>query len=192
MFALAVVVVRSDHQPARPDPVVYISGGPGSPLTVYAEYQARHPYADGRDLILVDQRGIGRSEPSLCPDMAGRLLDAEFAVAVDPAEDAQSRRRAAFMACREGAKGRVFDLDDFGTASTVEDFDRVRRALGIARWNVVGESYGTTAAMTLMARYPETIRAAVLDSVYPPDTVLPRRSARVSGGPGRVLCNLPP
>ncbi len=61
----------------------------------------------------------------------------------------------------------------------MEDFDQVRQALGIARWNVVGESYGTTVAMTLMARHPGTIRSAALDSVYPPDP-LPSWSARVA------------
>jgi len=42
-FKLAVVVVRSAQQPALPEPVVYINGGPGSPLTVYADHQARTP-----------------------------------------------------------------------------------------------------------------------------------------------------
>jgi pimeloyl-ACP methyl ester carboxylesterase len=83
------------------------------------------------------------------------------------------------MACRDEARARGIDLDDFGTATTVDDFDQVRQALGIARWNVVGESYGTTVAMTLMARYPGTIRSAVLDSLYPPDP-LPAWSARVA------------
>ena len=92
VFKLAVVVVKSAQHPALPDPVVYISGGPGSPLTKYTE----------------------------------------------------------------------------------------RQALGVARWNVVGNSYGTTVAMTLMARHPEAIRSAVLDSVYPPDMVLPPWSARVA------------
>jgi len=33
-FGLAVVVIASAQQPAHPDPVVYISGGPGGPLTI--------------------------------------------------------------------------------------------------------------------------------------------------------------
>jgi hypothetical protein len=78
-FALAVVVIRSQSQPSRPDPVIYISGGPGSPLTIYADPQARKPYAPGRDLILVDQRGTGRSEPSLCPALEPTLMDANLA-----------------------------------------------------------------------------------------------------------------
>jgi len=49
----------------------------------------------------------------------------------------------------------------------------VRRALGIERWNVYGESYGTTVAMTLAALHPEPVRSVVLDSVYPPDPMPP-------------------
>jgi pimeloyl-ACP methyl ester carboxylesterase len=176
-FKLAVVVVGNTQQPTLPDPVVYINGGPGSPLTTYADYQARHPYAASRDLILVDQRGVGRSEPRLCPGVAPALLDADLAVLAAPTADAQAeaqaRRRSVFMACRDEARAQGIDLDDFGTAVTAEDFEQVRQALGIARWNVVGESYGTTVAMTLMARHPKPIRSAVLDSLYPPDPLPP-------------------
>jgi len=180
VFKLAVVVVRNAQQPALPDPVVYISGGPGSPLTKYTEYQAHHPYAPDRDLILVDQRGVGRSEPSLCPAAAGEFLRADFTVADNITTETQDQRRSLFMACRDAVKAQGIDLDDFGTEATVEDFEQVRQALGIVRWNVVGNSYGTTVTMTLMARHPATIRSAVLDSVYPPDQVLPPWSARVA------------
>ena len=168
-FKLAVVVVRSAQQPALPDPVVYINGGPGSPLTIYADHQARTPYAPDRDLILVDQRGTGRSEPKFCPDLDGALLDAAVIVATDPSDDALAKRRAAYAACRAEAIAHSFDLTDFGTSVTVADFESVRRALGIERWNVYGESYGTTVAMTLLALHPATVRSAVLDSIYPPD-----------------------
>jgi len=158
---------------------VYISGGPGSPLTAFTDYQARHPYAESRDLILVDQRGVGRSEPVLCPGVAGELLQTDFAVAATPTAAVQAQRRSVLMTCRNEAKVQGIDLDGFGTAATVEDFDQVRQALGITRWNVVGNSYGTTVAMTLMAQHPATIRSAVLDSVYPPDPI-PPWSARVA------------
>jgi pimeloyl-ACP methyl ester carboxylesterase len=169
-FVLAVVVIKSAQQPSLPDPVVYVSGGPGNPLTVYATYQAHNPYAPRRDLILVDQRGTGRSEPSLCPDLDRTLLEATLAVAAEDA-DAMAKRRAAYIACRDQAIRRGIDPRDFGTSVTVEDFEWVRQALGIERWNVYGESYGTAVAMTLMALHPDTVRSAVLDSVYPPDPV---------------------
>lgn len=168
-YALAVVIVASAQRPALLDPVVYISGGPGAPLTVYAGYQARHPYAPNRDLILVDQRGAGRSEPRLCPELQGALVDAMLAVATQPTHAVLAADRAVHLACRDAARARGVDLDTFGTAATAEDYEWVRRALGIARWNVVGESYGTTVGMTLLARHPDSVRSAVLDSLNPPD-----------------------
>ena len=178
-FDLAVVVVKSPQQPALPDPVVYINGGPGSPLTVFVDHQARTPYAPNRDLILVDQRGTGRSEPALCPDLDRAFLDAAIAVATDPSDDAFAKRRTVYAACRAEALARGFDLKDFGSSVTVADFERVQRALGIDRWNVYGESYGTTIAMTLLALHPDTVRSAVLDSIYPPDP-RPMQSASVA------------
>lgn len=163
-----------------PEPVVYISGGPGSPLTIFTDYQASHPYAQGRDLILVDQRGIGRSEPDLCPDLNGKMLDAAVAVAIDATETAQTSRRAVYAACRNEAAARGLDLRHFGTTVTVKDFEWVRQALGIARWNVYGKSYGTTVAMTLAAQHPGTVRSVVLDSVYPPDPMIPSRSIKAA------------
>lgn len=168
-YALAVVVIRSDHQPARPDPVVYISGGPGAPLTVYTAYQATNPYAADRDLILVDQRGTGRSEPRLCPDRQIDLVTAMLGVVTDPTPSALAADRAAHAACRDEFTANGIDLNGFGTAATVEDFEWVRRALGVTTWDVIGESYGTTVAMTLLAHHPDTVRSAVLDSLNPPD-----------------------
>jgi pimeloyl-ACP methyl ester carboxylesterase len=170
-FKLAVVVIKSEQQPAWPEPVVYISGGPGQPLTVYAAHQARAPYAPRRDLILVDQRGTGKSEPSLCPDLASKLLETALAFAASATEEAFATRQATYLACRNQAIGRGLDLRDFGTRVTAEDLEWVRKALQIERWNVYGESYGTTVAMTLVALHPDTVRTAVLDSIYPPDPV---------------------
>ena len=178
-FKLAVVVIKSEQQPSLPEPVVYINGGPGAPLTVYAAYQARTPYASRRNLILVDQRGTGRSEPSLCPDLERKLRDATFAIATTNTDEEIAKRQSAYLACRDQAIGRGFDLKDFGTRVTVEDFGWVRQALRVERWNVYGESYGTTVAMTLVALHPDVIRSAVLDSVYPPDPA-PMRSTIVS------------
>jgi pimeloyl-ACP methyl ester carboxylesterase len=178
-FKLAVVVVKSAQQPAFPDPVVYISGGPGSPLTIYAAQHARMAYASRRDLILVDQRGTGRSEPKICPDFDGALFDAALAVGADPSDAALARRRAVYAACRAEASAHGIDRRDFGTRVTVADFEWVRRALGIKRWNVYGISYGTTVAMTLVTLHPDTVRAAVLDSLYPPDP-RPMQSANVA------------
>jgi len=187
-FGLAVVVIASAQQPAHPDPVVYISGGPGGPLTIYAGFQARHPYAADRDLVLVDQRGMGRSEPRLCPDLQGDLVTAMLAVVAGPTPATLATDRSAHAACHDELLAQGIDPNAFGTAATVEDFEWVRRALGVTRWNVVGESYGTTVAMTLLARHPQSIRSAVLDSLNPPDAFFGMPwSARVAEARGALL-----
>ncbi len=175
-FALSIVIAKSAQPPALRDPVIYINGGPGEPLTIYAAYQTQKPYAAQRDLILVDQRGIGRSEPDLCRDLNRRLLDELIAFLADRTQDAEARLRTTYMSCHDEAVKRGIDLADFGTPTTAEDIDQVRQALGIERWNVYGESYGTTVAMTLMALHPDTLRSVVLDSVYPPDPMPPPSS----------------
>jgi pimeloyl-ACP methyl ester carboxylesterase len=167
-FALSVVAIESEQKPALPDPVVYISGGPGEPITVYAAAQARRPYAPGRGLVLIDQRGTGDSEPRICPSMDRKLLDVTLSLSEDGVSAADARR-AAFDACRQEAFSRGIDLSNFGTRVTADDFESVRRALNIVRWNLYGESYGTDVAMMLTALHPATVRSVVLDSTYPPD-----------------------
>jgi pimeloyl-ACP methyl ester carboxylesterase len=170
-FALAVVIIASDQQPALADPVVYINGGPGEPLTTYAAAQARTPYAPRRDLILLDQRGTGRSEPRVCPDHERAMFEASLALGAQDTPETAGAHRTAYLECHDEAIRLGLDLTQFGTRVTVEDFDWVRRALGIARWNVYGEPYGTTVAMSFAALHPDTIRSLVLDSIYPPDPV---------------------
>ena len=121
-FALSVVVIRSEQKSERPDPVLYINGGPGEPITVYAAAQAKRPYAFGRDLVLIDQRGTGDSEPRICPSMDRKLLDVTLLLGVEGGVSAADARRAAFDACRREALSRGIDLSNFGTRVTADDF----------------------------------------------------------------------
>jgi len=163
---LAVIVVPSVTQPAAPDPVVHLAGGPGgSSLIEIGSLTAAGVNRD-RDLILMSQRGTLFAEPEL----TCAVLDDYFVESLDlPVDSAASRAAhlAASEACeRELARPGI----DFGAYDTVEsaaDFADLRRALGIARWNVLGVSYGTYLAQTLMYQHPEGIRTVTLDSVEP-------------------------
>src|SRR5438270_4170699 len=179
-FALSVVVIQSEQKSELADPVLYINGGPGEPITVYAAPQAKRPYALGRSLVLIDQRGTGDSEPRICPTMDRKLLDVTLLLGAEGGVSAADARRAAFDACRREALSRGIDLSNFGTRVTADDFESVRRALKIVRWNLYGESYGAHVAMTLAALHPTTIRSMVLDSIYPPDAARPLRATSVA------------
>ena len=170
VFALAVVIIHPRLQEPGAAPVLFIHGGPGSPLTAQAAQIARVESANiarNRELILLDQRGSGRSEPALCPNLAQDQLD----VIARPrrTEEMLAAWHATYADCQQALSRDGIEPSWFGTSVTVRDIEILRQALGIARWNVYARSYGTEVAMTLQARHPETLRAVILDSVYPPD-----------------------
>lgn len=165
---LPIVIIRSNDPDPAPDPLVYFSGGPGFDALGSTAFFLEQDFGGRRDVILFDQRGTGRAEPSLdCPEItevvwevlgAARTSDEEAAAAHD-----------ALTACRERLEGDGIDLDDYDTPTTADDADDLRATLGAAEWNLLGVSYGTTVALEVLRRHGDAVRAAVLDAVYPPD-----------------------
>src|SRR5690606_19919318 len=167
---LFVAIAQSPRQPAEPDPLVIVSGGPGNSATAVATLAGpdlhSFPIAP-RDVIFIDQRGTGRSEPRVCdaaPFEGMALFAADSAIA-----EVAVQSRAIWRACLNSLERHGTPPEAWGTGVTAEDFDTVRRALGISRWHVLSVSYGTSVAMELAARYPDTLRSLTLDSVVPPD-----------------------
>lgn len=151
---LAVTIVRSGGA-AKPDPVVYLAGGPGGSATDDVEGWLDQAFLEERDLILFDQRGTGSSEPSLnCAELEG--------------ESGQKDVEAA-QECRDRLEAEGIDLTLYNSAQSAADLDMMRRALGYESWNLLGISYGTRLALTAMRDYPAGIRSVILDSVYPPE-----------------------
>jgi pimeloyl-ACP methyl ester carboxylesterase len=126
-----------------------------------------------RDLVVVDQRGTGRSNPLDCiehdanggADVVRRLFGRDFF-------DGEM-----FRACLQKLS-KDADLTQYTTTASVEDIEAVRRALGYAKINLSGGSYGTRWALEYMRRRPESVRAAILYGVAPPSELLVERVAR--------------
>jgi pimeloyl-ACP methyl ester carboxylesterase len=144
------------------DPLLVITGGPGqSTVDFYLQSRAAfEPVRRERDLILVDQRGTGRSAEG-------------FECEVPKEQDLY----AAGPERIEGvARDCLASLDQdprlYTTSVAVQDLERVRTALGLERWNVYGVSYGTRVAQHYVRRNPERVRALVLDGVVPPTLAL--------------------
>ncbi len=161
----AVLPALARHKAA--DPVFFFAGGPGqSAIALAGVFSARFArLGQRRDLVLVDQRGTGRSAPLRCeddsPQARRRLL----------AEDASpGARLARLQACRLALQALPYgDLRWFGTELAAADADAVRQALGVAQINAIGVSYGTRVVLALMRQHPAAVRRAVLDGVVPPD-----------------------
>ena len=165
-------VPSSAKSPAR-DPVVMLAGGPGqSALEAFpTAYPAFRDILRQRHVLLVDQRGAGKSNPLECPetlnDEALRLLDT---AGVD-----EARRLTA--ACLQELGPNV-DARAYTTSAYVDDLEDVRRALDIAQVNLVGVSYGTRVGLEYLRRHPKAVRSVVLDSVVPPPLFLGNEHAK--------------
>ena len=99
-----------------------------------------------RDVVLVDQRGTGGSNPLACslfgdqPDM--RAWFAEY-----PFEK--------LRACREQLE-KVANLKLYTTSIAMDDLDEVRAAFGYDKINLYGGSYGSTAALVYLRQHSTT------------------------------------
>jgi pimeloyl-ACP methyl ester carboxylesterase len=108
----------------------------------------------------MDQRGSEDGSPLRCPVSA----DVDPFAGIFPAE--------ALSRCRDHV-ARVADLAAYGTEDAAEDIDVARAALGYGRINLVGVSYGTRLALEYMARFPDRVRAAMLDGLAPRELRVP-------------------
>lgn len=179
LIQLAVAIVRSPSPDPQPDPIVYLEGGPGgSPLRRFPNnYSSRylHLLQADRDLILIDQRGTGYSQPALdCPEYQAVSLDSLDGQIRDrtlSASALSALRTDALIACGQMLAA-SHDLNGYTSAQSAADIEDLRVALGIEQVNLWGISYGTRLALTILRDYPASVRSAVLDSVYPLDANL--------------------
>lgn len=130
--------------------VVPHEGGPGYSTTGSASYYVGMygPLLERRNLLLVDQRGTGRSEPIVCPAL--QTLKGRYAPAA-------------------GTCGRSLGIrsDNYTSAESADDLAAVVRALHLGRIDLYGDSYGTFFAQVFAGRHPALLRSVVLDSAYP-------------------------
>ena len=176
---LAVAIFRHPDGATQPDPIIYLSGGPGGSsleLLNLAFDQVFAPYfAAGRDLIFFDQRGIGLSVPALdCPavqDLSIDLLDNQVGGRQLSDQEAYDLVLNSFLSCGEDLEAGA-DLSAYNTLASAADVNDLRIALGYDQVNLWGGSYGTRLALGVMRDFPEGLRSVVLDSAYPPDVDL--------------------
>src|SRR5512139_4311090 len=159
---LFVARIPALSRQAAAEPLFILAGGPGlaastfysSAAPVFARIRRRH------DLIIVDQRGTGRSHPLLCQFDEQQMWDA------GEAETARVMRE-----CRATLE-KTHDLAQYTTSMAVRDLEAVRRALGYGRISFYGSSYGTRVAQHYARRHPANTEALILDGVVPPTRIL--------------------
>ena len=164
-----VAVLPALSRQRKPDPVFFFAGGPGQSAIDLAGPVGRllARLSNRRDLVLIDQRGTGRSAPLRCDGDDGADRPLREAVDAEAVQQALRRCRDALQRLPHG------ELRQFTTTIAAQDADAVRRALGAGRINLVGASYGTRVALEYLRQFPQAVRRVVLDGVAPPDMALP-------------------
>lgn len=169
---LLVARHRATSPEKRPDPILYLIGGPGDIAPLESDAFIKANFIRDRDVLVVSQRGTWGSKPALiCAannDFARKLLGMRFY-----SEATKRAHLAASEACRRELVATGADLPAYNSTESVADLVDLRRVLGIAEWNVYGTSFGTYTAQTLVRDHPEGIRSVVLDSVLPASYSVP-------------------
>ncbi|MGA5818560.1 alpha/beta hydrolase [Kitasatospora sp. NPDC094028] len=157
--------------PARLGSLLLNPGGPGGSAIEYLETAARSYDRGVRaryDLVGLDPRGVGRSNPVTC--LSGERMDAYTAVDLTPSD--QPGVEALVAADKEFAEGcHRHTGPALGHLSTVEaarDMDVLRALLGDEKLNFVGKSYGTFLGATYAGLYPGRVGRLVLDGAMDP------------------------
>ena len=156
---LRVLVARASGRQPEVDPLFFLAGGPGQAATELAKHilPALSKVRKKRDIVLVDQRGTGRSSPLDCEEDIKTLTEALHL-------DADLEK---LKACLAGHLEAGKDPRLYTTRYAAADLDAVRDALGYARINLMGVSYGTRLALVHAQMFGATTRAIVLDGAAP-------------------------
>jgi pimeloyl-ACP methyl ester carboxylesterase len=158
---LRVAVVPALDLNPEPDPLVPLAGGPGGGAIQFysAYYTAFEAVRRDRDILLLDQRGTGRSARLDCPMeddiVQGRYSDEETIAFTKSCLDELPH-----------------DPRFFTTSVAVTDLEALREALGYVSLNLYGGSYGTRVAQHFARQYPQSTRSLILDGVVAPQLPL--------------------
>ena len=141
---------REDVRHPSQGAIFAVEGGPGysSTGTANAFSKLFEPLLRHHDLVLVDQRGQGRSELYDCPDL-------------------QRGAGPDWLTLAECARRLGKRFISYRTSAAADDIDDVRAALGYERIALYGDSYGSFLGQSYAYRHGDRLQALVLDSTYP-------------------------
>lgn len=145
---------RGDTSRPSKGAIVFIEGGPGYAATNSDSFKplaaVMAPFLKRRELIAIDQRGTGHSDPLFCRGL-------------------QRGRVSVPRGLRQCARQLGVRREGYTTAESAADVEAVRRALGLKKRRMIlyGDSYGTYLGQSYAARYGKGLKGLILSSAYP-------------------------
>ena len=166
---LVYKVLKAKKTDSTKVPIVYLMGGPGGATLIMEDHWKNHPLRNDRDIVLMDQRGTGKSEAN-CVDLGDALFEV---LKRNLDRDSESKVLDSLLtACKEAMKKGKVDLAGYNSRENAADFEDLRKVLGYKKWNLYGGSYGSRLGLTIMRDFPKGVRCAMLVSVFPPESDL--------------------
>lgn len=153
-ISLYVIIIPAVHETSKP-PLFYVDGGPGVAATNAIDFYATkdNPYRQDNDLVLVDVRGTGKSNPLNCPSLQTREYFQNHFDEMYPVEAVKN--------CYEQLS-KANDLTQYHTTNVVHDLEEVRKQLGYQKISLFGLSYGTRVCLQFMRMYEQSISSVLL------------------------------
>lgn len=167
---IEIAFVRLKSTAEKPGfPIVYLDGGPGGSAIGLARfpeyYRAFHKMREVGEVILLDQRGVGRSKPNLT-HIASESLPTDVFVT----------KESGLRAFRDRAKTAVdyfrakdVDVLAYNTIESSNDIEDLRRALGAEKLNLVAFSYGTHLGLAAIRYHGKYLNRVALIGTEGPD-----------------------
>ena len=161
-------------------------GGPGGSAIGYLEEYAGARYPSEirarYDMVAVDPRGVGRSEPVRCLD--GPQMDAYARTDLTPDNPREVKQVvAADKTFAEGCgRHSAGLLRHVSTVEVARDMDILRAVLGDRKLNYVGASYGTFLGATYAGLFPNRVGRLVLDGAMDPSLTARRINVEQTAG----------
>ena len=170
-ISLNIMLLPATSSAVRPDPIFFLAGGPGQSAvdTGVFVFSRLNETRRERDIVLVDQRGTGESNPFECD-----LGETNHGF-VRESEEALHLALENLKICLSNYKG---NPSYYTTPIAMDDLNHVREQLGYREINLLGISYGTRAALVYMRQHGDTVRSAILDGLAPPTMRIPANIAR--------------
>jgi len=158
-------VVPSITEAKEPDPLVFFAGGPGQGARDMGGFiqVAFAEIRENRDIILIDQRGMGKSHSLACEQPKDQPLSLTN-------EEQEKFTREILQKCLTELDA---DVTKYTQDLANEDINEIITALGYDKVNLYGVSWGTRSALLYANQFPEQIRTVIMDGNAPLENKVP-------------------
>jgi pimeloyl-ACP methyl ester carboxylesterase len=152
---LNIIVIPAIHKSHSKSPIFCFDGGPGVAATSGASFYADsiNYYRVEHDIVLIDVRGTGDSNPLHCRQLQFKVGLEEQFTEMYPIQDVKD--------CYDSLS-KLADLTQYTTTNMAIDIEEIRKWLGYKKVNLFGLSFGGRLAQVYMKMFSTSVESCVL------------------------------